>query len=58
MIDGKRALLCGYVFMDKECAFAPRGVVLVFITVVPLLCGQWSRCAENCGNVSQLQFLG
>ena len=34
MIDGKRALLCGYVFVDKECAFAPRGVVLVFITVV------------------------
>ena len=34
MIDGKRALICGYVFMGEDCTFAPRGVVLVFITVV------------------------
>ena len=50
MIDGKRALVCGCVFMDKECAFAHRGVVLVFIAVVPLLCGQWPRRAEICGD--------
>ena len=29
----KRALVCGYVFVDTECAFALRGVVLVFIAV-------------------------
>ena len=37
--------------------FAHRGVVLVFIAVPLLLCGQWPRRAEICGNVSQLQFL-
>ena len=46
VIDGKRALVCGYVFVDKEYAFAPRGVVLVFIPVVtPSAPYRHSACA-------------
>ena len=44
-------------FVDEDCTFAQRGVVLVYIAVPPFLCVQWPRRAENCGNVSQLQFL-
>ena len=41
---------CVDAFVDKECAFAHRGVVLVFIVVVLLLCGQRPRRAEFCGD--------
>ena len=49
MIDEKRAL-CVRIrfFVDKDCTFAQRGVVLVYIAVLPLLCGQSPRRAEIC----------
>ena len=36
-------------FVDEDCTFAQRGVVLVYIAVPPLLCGHWPRRAEICG---------
>ena len=36
-------------FVDEYCTFAQRGVVLMYIAVLPLLCGQWPRQAEMCG---------
>ena len=41
--------MCGHVFVDEDCTFAHRGVVLMYIAVPPLLCGQWPRRAEICG---------